>query len=278
MRRACALLAATLAAFASCAGATSPASGAVSLDYCADQYLIALAERDEIIAVSPGADEEYARFRNEAAGLAQARPTAEEIAPLAPAVVIRSWGGDARLMRLLERRGSRIVTLGYADDFDGVADNIRLVAGALGAEKKGDALIADMKARLAALDEKPLGVAALYVTPGGVTAGEGTMIDAILKAAGAANAAAESGLSGWAALPAETLFFDPPQALVTGFFAGANERTNHWSAARHPAFARLFGETPTVHLSADVLSCAGWFAVEAAEAINAGLTKTEARR
>ena len=129
--------------------------------------------------------------------------------------------------------------------------------------------------RLAALAAAPpFDARALYVTPGGVTAGAHTMIDAIITAAGAVNAAAESGQSYWPALPAENLLMDPPDFIVGGFFRARDEQINHWSAARHPAIMQLLAERPTVHLSPDLISCAAFHSVEAAEKIAAALAET----
>lgn len=261
-------------------GAAEAAARAVSLDYCADQYLIALAARDQIAAVSPLATSAFSRLRAEAAGLAQRRPDAEEILALRPDLVIRAWGGAPRLETFLDRMKVRVVTLSYASDFDGVRANIRAVAAALGRAEAGAALIADLDRRLAALaasswrEPGP----ALYVTPGGVTAGRQTMIDAILAAAGVANRAALDGLDYWPPLPAETLVARPPDLLVAGFFEGAGEAANHWSAARHPVLRRLFAEKTVIHLPADILSCPTWLSVEASETIAAELARERRRR
>lgn len=245
---------------------------AVSLDYCADQFLIALADPDQIAGVSPGADGDYAYLRETARGLPQLRPVAEEIAPRRPDVVFRFWGGGPRLAQTLERVGARVVTFKYAADFDAVRANIRTAAEALERRARGEALIAELDARLAALARRGTNAAAaLYVTPGGVTAGAGTMVDAIFAAAGVDNAAAEAGLAGWPPLPVETLILDPPEAVVAGFFTLASERASNWSAARHPAFEAVFEKARVIHLPADLLSCPAWFSVEAAERIAAGL-------
>ena len=57
---------------------------AVSLDYCSDQYLLKLADPDQIAAVSRGADKDYSYMRSAAAGVQKIRPTIEETAPLTP--------------------------------------------------------------------------------------------------------------------------------------------------------------------------------------------------
>lgn len=253
--------------------AAHAAPRAVSLDFCADQYVLAIADRSQILALSPGADEDDSYLRAMAAGLREARPTTEAIASLKPDLVFRFWGGSASLAATLEKFGTRVVTLDYPSNFDVVKKNIRIAASLLEREDVGEALIAGLDARLAKLaSRKGPHPKALYVTPGGVTAADGTMIDAIFKAAGVTNAAA--GEFGWPSLPMEKLVLDQPELIVTGFFEATTEYVNHWSAARHPAFKRVFAKTPAVHLSADLISCPAWFAVNAAEKVAAAAEMT----
>ena len=243
---------------------------AVSLDYCSDQYLLKLADPDQIAAVSRGADKDYSYMRSAAAGVQKIRPTIEETAPLTPDVVFRQWGGGANAQHAFARFGAKVVTLGYPEDFNGVKNNILLVAGELDQQARGEELIDEIDKRLQALSDKSRGGKALYVTPGGVTAAAHTMIDAIIRAAGLKNIAAEAGQIYWPALPAEQLLLDPPEMIVSGFFVSRDEDINYWSASRHPALNALFTDTPTIHLSADLVSCAAWFSVDAAERIAAG--------
>ena len=235
----------------------------LSADFCADQFALALADRSDIAALSPDAARDFSHLRAEAEGLPRARADAEEALSRGADLVLRFWGGDAARY---ERLGVRTVTLDYAADFDAVKANIRAAAAALGHETRGEALIADMEARLAALSARgPSGVRTLYVTPGGVTAGKGTMIDAILSAAGVINVAATQ--SGWPPLPLEKLVIEPPQLVVAGFFRSDAESANHWTVARHPVLKEVFGKTPTLHLPADIPGCPAWFSVAAAEMI-----------
>ena len=242
---------------------------ALSLDYCADQYLLKLADPAQIAALSRGADKDYSYMRDAAQPYKKIRPTLEEAAPFEPDIVLRQWGGGANAERAFSRFGAKVVTLGYPENFDGVKANVRLVAGVLDQQEEGDALIAEIERRLTALKRKATEqrVEALYVTPGGVTAGGHTMINAIMSAAGVVNIAAERGEIYWPALPAETLILDPPGLVIAGFFHAADEHINHWSASRHPVFRKLFNRTPTVSLSPDTISCAAWFSLDAAEAI-----------
>ena len=73
----------------------------VSLDYCADQYVLALADREQILAVSKDAERMFSLLREKAAGIPKVRAAAEDVVALAPDVVVRSWGGDARALALI---------------------------------------------------------------------------------------------------------------------------------------------------------------------------------
>lgn len=241
---------------------------AASLDYCADQYLLKLADPDQILAVSRGADKDFSYMRDEATGFARIRGTLEETLSLTPDIVLRQWGGGANAENTFSRFGTKVVSLGFPEDFDGVKQNIRTTAAALDQTDRGEALIRELETRLLALSARPQsGTRTLYVTPGGVTAGAHTMIDVIITAGGAINVAAAEGLSYWPSLPAEALLLDPPEFMVAGFFISGDEDINNWSAARHPAIQKLFRERRNVSLPADMVSCAAWFSVEAAEII-----------
>lgn len=256
---------AALAALAAAAGAPPPK--VFSADFCADQLVLALADREQIAALSPDAAKDFSYHRASAAGLPRRRAEAEAVAASGAGLVLRHWGGDeARFSRL----GVRVVTLAYAADFNALRANIRIAAEALGRPERGAALIAKIDRRQAALAARGAsGRTALYVTPGGVSAGEGTMIDAIFRAAGVGNSLGPK--SGWPALPLERLARDPPAIAVAGFFRAQAARADNWSAARHPVFARIFAETDAIFLAPDLVACPGAFSIEAAEEIRNAL-------
>jgi iron complex transport system substrate-binding protein len=238
---------------------------AASLDYCADQYVLALADRDQIVGVSTGPDDAWSVLRAHAEGLPRVRQAAEDVIARNPDLIVRSYGGDARAHRFYERLGYAVHDLGFAQSFDDIRQTIRRTAAALGRPEQGERLVAEMDAQLAAAaPEGAYRPAVLYVTPGGVTSGAGTMIHEILTAAGFENIAARNGATGWRALPLEALVLDPPELIVTGFFAMPGERIDNWSATRHPALRDLLAQVPTVHLDGAYLSCGAWFMAEAA--------------
>lgn len=238
----------------------------MSLDQCGDQYALALAP-DAELALSPRADDPDSWMREAGAGRRQVRPTLEAAIGFQPDVVVRYWGGDARLLARLERSGVRVVDLEDATDFEGVRRNIQTTAAMLNAAPRGDALIAHMDARLreaapAATAPKP---AALYLTAGGFTAGRGTLVDAILGAAGLTNLVTRPG---FAPVSVERIVLWRPARFVLGFFD--QSRTDWRGPGRHPAVRAASQGRIAARLPAASLTCPAWFAADAAAMLKAG--------
>lgn len=231
----------------------------MSLDQCADQYVLAL-RPDAELALSPRADDPDAWLREAARGKRRVRPTLEAAVTFQPDVVIRYWGGEPRLLSRLEARGTPTALIVDTSDFDGIRANIRTVAQALDATERGEALIRRMDARLAEATpqtrERPT---ALYLTPGGFTAGRETLIDAIFHAAGYRNAADEPYFS---PVSVERIALFPPVRFVLGFFDQA--RSDWRGPGRHPVVRKAAQGKVAARLPGSALTCPGWFAADAA--------------
>ena len=238
----------------------------MSLDQCGDQYALALAPRADL-AVSPRADDPDSWMRRAAAGRRRARPTLEAAIAFQPDVVVRYWGGDARLLARLAAGGTRVVTLEDATDFEGVRANIRAAADAFGDPARGEALITRMDARLAeaAPARRVSRPSALYLTAGGFTAGRGTLVDAILGAAGLINAAVTPG---FAPVSVERIALVPPTRFVLGFF---DQPRGDWRGpGRHPVVRAAARDRVVARLPAASLTCPAWFAADAVALLKAG--------
>lgn len=253
-----------LAAVAGSAATQTPARRVLSLDSCADQYVLALAPREAIVGVSPRADAPDSFLRAKAVGLPQRRTTIEAVLGARPDVVVRQWGGDARLTAAIGRRGVRTVSLGDATDFDGVRANVRQVAQALDRRAEGEALLARMDADLARAKGAGRGRAAFYLTPGGYTAGPNTMIDAMLRAAGFTNASTQPYFS---PAPLESLVLNPPKAVVLGFFDLTRAGADRWGPGRHAALRQATRGRVVASLPGAMLGCSAWFAADGARVL-----------
>lgn len=239
----------------------------MSLDSCADQYVMALSPREAIVGVSHRADDHDSRLASSAAGLPRRRATLEAVLASRPDVVVRYWGGDARLVRRLEEAGIAVVTIEDATDFDGVRRNVRTTAAALGRERAGEDLLANMDAALDRARRGWAGQRALYLTAGGYTAGPGTLIGSVISAAGLRNAATDPG---YAPVSIERLVVERPTVVVYGFFDDPMRRRR---AASSSVVRQSVAGAREVRLPSSLLGCPAWFAADAAE-----LLAREARR
>lgn len=236
----------------------------LSLDSCADQYVLALAPRQTIVGLSHRAGAPDSYMRAASVGLPRRRATVESLVAARPQVVVRHWGGDARLVAALDRRGVRTVRIDDAEDFEGVRGNVRRVAQALDRRANGEALIAQMDKRLNAAAGTWTGQSALYLTPGGYTAGRGTLMDTMLKAAGLSNASTGPFFS---AVALEAMVMNPPQAVVLGFFDQTRAGSDRWGPGRHAALRRVVEGRTLASLPGAVVGCPAWFAAEGVSAL-----------
>lgn len=245
----------------------------VSLDYCADQYVLALAQRRDVLAVSPAAASEYSYLAARAAGLPRLRPTGEQILLAQPDLVVRQWGGGYDAPAYLARFGIPVIEIQDGRDFRVAKRNLEIVGQAVGAGREAARLIADMDQRLARIRAGLLPRAqrprALYLTTGGATTGKDTFVHEMMEAAGVINMAAENGAAGWREIDLEAIALDPPDMIIAAFFDLKADHVYFWSVGRHSFLRRLMARVPTVRLPSAQVACAGWFSVDAIEAIHA---------
>ncbi len=240
----------------------------VSLDYCADQFVLGLADREQILAVSKDAGKPFSHLRDRAEGLRTVRNAAEDVIALQPDLVIRSWGGDARALGFYEKLGIRTFQIGYASDLEGAGRVTQEAGAALGHAERAEALVAAMPAAA-----EPKDITALYMTPAGVTAGPGTMVDSILANAGLTNAEAQPG---WHNVSLEDLVLSPPSAVLTAFFDFDNDASDQWSASRHPVLKRILAGADTrIDMDESQLTCPAWFVADEAARVAAELEAAE---
>ncbi|WP_299308408.1 ABC transporter substrate-binding protein [uncultured Croceicoccus sp.] len=237
----------------------------VSLDYCADQYVLRFAERADILALSPDAGERFSYMREEAAGIPTVRPRTADVLALRPDLVVRSYGGGPAVGAFMETAGVPVVQIGFPETLADVREEVVRIGGALGNGREARAVAAAMDRRLAAVAEQGgADRATLYMTPAGVTAGEGTLVHEMMRAAGLSNF---QDRPGWNPIPLERLAYDRPALIAAAFFESATNHVDSWSAARHPVAQAQLRELPVVPLDGAWTSCGGWFLIDAVEAL-----------
>lgn len=231
----------------------------MSLDGCADQYVMAMLP-DAELALSPRADDADSYFAAEARRRRRVRPGLEAAVGFRPDVVVRQWGGDARLLAALERRGVKVVEIGDASDLAGVRANVVRVAGELGRPDVGARLARGMGLVLArAAGRSGPREQALYLTASGWTSGPGTLVDAVMAAGGLENA---TRAPGFGPVDLERLALDPPSRFVLGFFDRPG--SDRHGVGRHEIVRRAVAKGEATEIPAALLSCPAWFTAEAA--------------
>lgn len=248
---------------------STPPMRIVSLDFCSDQYLLKLADKDRILALSPDAVKDFSYMREAAIGIPSVRSTAEDVLAINPDLIIRSYGGGPNAEIFFERAGVPVITIGWAGDINGIIRVMEETSEKLKEQERGQTVIADMTSRLAAIrtaneNESPQPRSALYMTPTGVTTGEGSLIHEMMIAAGLTNFQAQPG---WRSLPLEQLAFDKPDLIAAAFFDSKVNDTDAWSSANHPVARAQMRDLPTVNLEGAWTSCGGWFLIDAIEAL-----------
>jgi len=180
----------------------------VSLNLCTDQMLVLLAP-EKVAALSVLARDPALSFvAPEASRLPVVRASAEAVIRLRPDLILAAPYGAQTTVDLLEQEGLRVVRVDLPRDFAGIRAQTRRLAEILGVPRRGDALIDAMDARLARLPRRAQRERAMVWEPRGFTAGPGTLMDTVLRAAGYANAATGQRIG------LEALLRDPPDLLV----------------------------------------------------------------
>lgn len=236
----------------------------VSTQLCADQLLLLLAEREQLAALSYfAADPHFSQLAERASGLPRTRGVAEEVLPLDPDLVFAGAFSARPTVFLLRRLGRRVVELPVAESFEDIRRNISIVAAAVGAAARGDAMIAAFDAELARLPAAASAapVAALYSSKGYMPA-SGSLAATAAQRAGFVDLATALGFAGATRVSLEMLLKSDPDLVVTADWGAMALADRH---LRHPALTQAFGPTRTLAMPHRIWVCGAPFVTEAIE-------------
>lgn len=190
----------------------------MGLNQCADQLVLALLPPERIVSVTwLSRDPGGSLMAREAARVGVNHGFVEEVLRQKPDLVVAGSFSTPALRAQLKRLGFPLVEVAPAESIADVRKVTRQVAAAVGEVRRGETLIADMDRKFADLarDRGPrLRVVAWDRT--GFSAGEGTLYDAILRAAGAENVAREPMSLSYRKPDIEVLLKTAPDFLVQG--------------------------------------------------------------
>jgi iron complex transport system substrate-binding protein len=194
----------------------------VSVTLATDEILSALVEPSRLLAVTYlAADETISNVPQAAAKVPHTvHADAEQLLALQPDLIFVASYLRPEIVRILQDAALPVFTFQEFESVAAIQGNIRLVAQAVGEERRGAAVVVQMNARLQAVAEQLRGVnlrpRVLYLESGGLTAGAQTSIDDIITHAGGENVAATMGLAGMATLSPEQVVALNPDVMFTG--------------------------------------------------------------
>ena len=235
----------------------------VSLNLCADQYLLALADRDQIAGLTPNAaDPALSAAAAQARGLRILSQSAEEILALHPDLVVGMPARRSAVMTALKDQHYPALDLRTAEDFATIAQETRTVARAIGKPARGEALVARMERDLAALGKPGRGRVAAYYQRRGFLTGTGTLVDDLMHRAGLVNLAGKLGKPALSHLSIEELVAARPDFLIVD--SGTDRISDQGTEMlHHPALRNI----PRLRLPQAWTVCGGPAYVQAARSL-----------
>ncbi|MDX3908265.1 MAG: ABC transporter substrate-binding protein [Sphingobium sp.] len=192
--------------------ALPPPKHIMSLNLCADQLLLALADRSQVVALTPLArDTAMSAEAARAKAWPVAKGSAETLLALKPDLVISS---PYYQIPPQAKGNFRQLSLADATSYSEIVTQVRQVAAAVGHPGRGETLIARMNAELAAIPRPTRHPVAAYYQRRGYMTGTGTLVDDMMQRVGLRNLAAVLGKPVLSRLTLEEMVVARPDYLI----------------------------------------------------------------
>ena len=218
----------------------------VSTTLCADGYLHSLPEIEpRLSALSWQSKSALSQTPQHLRDLPQTDDDPERSLKWSNAIKISSAGGKGD------------IDLKWGEDFQTVWENLHILSSTFDVADPSNTL----KTRLERIATPSISPQILYLDRSGATAGPGTFVDAVIKAAGGTNIIQNPG---WQSPDIESLLRLQPDIILTSFldskYAGVNDLT-----LRHRALADRIESMPRIHIPGRYWTCAGPGLIDAVE-------------
>ncbi len=233
----------------------------VSLNLCTDQLALGLAAPGQLASVTwlardPSVSAEWRRAQD----IPVNHGLAEEVVAMMPDLALAGRHTARMAVDLLRRIGVRVIEFSPPGSLDEVRAQIRAAAAALDRREAGEAAVAEFDAGLPLPATGPRPVAVVY-QPNGATVGPGSLVDAVLSAAGFDNLAARLNLDSYGRLPLDVLIAGRPDVLVVNQLRGGQSLAE--AMTRHAALDRYWAGGAALEMQQSLWICGGPFTARA---------------
>ena len=247
-----------------------PPKSVVSINLCADQLLVLLAERDVLRSVTflssrPSLSVVADRVRDIPPNYGEA----EEVLAMQPDLVVAGRFAARPAVSMLRRLGVAVLELPIPETFDEIRGQIVSLSNVLGVQARGDDIIEEMDRRLANIQIRqgpPL--RALVLGARGFTSGADTLVDEVLATAGIQNIASDLGIRGYGKVELEEIIAAKPDLII---FNQSEHRAPSLASETltHPALHRFDGQI--IYMEPALWTCGGPYTVDAVEFLAAAV-------
>lgn len=232
---------------------TAPAR-IVSINQCADELLLNLADRAQIQSVShyvKNPDTSWDAVL--AAGIPGNSGHVEEVISYDPDLVLVGDFNARSSVSLMRGLGLNVVELAHPRRLSDALEQIVQVADLVGQQARGEKLVQELKAALKAVPGETE-VSAVVYQPNGFTTGRNSIVDHVMRSAGLRNIAAQWGGGGYSYFPMELLLLSKPDLLILDPQSRDAPSLAH-QILDHPALVAHFGTLRTVSVPAQAWAC-----------------------
>jgi iron complex transport system substrate-binding protein len=259
----------------------------VSLNLCADPYLMAFAEKSQVAALTHlSRDPDLSAHADAAQGFPVSDGQIESLINLQPDIVIVSSWSDPMRNALIERLGFQLLTMDAAQNFVAARSEIIRLGQAIGRETAARAYLEKLDAEMAALKKPVDRPRILPLQRRNLTAGYGHILDDIISRAGGINlgrnARADTmrrvSLENALAAQADFILLNERQNAPNDVGTngrGADSRgpdSRGMEFLTHPALAQHYEPRQRLLINNNLLACAGASTPRAVKALIAQLT------
>jgi iron complex transport system substrate-binding protein len=214
----------------------------VAASVLATEVLLEIAPREHIVGVHTlAADLRFSLVAEQVAGMHLLGADPEQLLAVRPDLVITDAFTKAETQQLLEAARVPMLRTAVATTFADIEANVRHIARVCHLDDAGERLVAAMNDELRRITARAqdLGSWRVCSLDGDMhTHGRGSLFDAVVRAAGAKNLAAERGVGPFRKLDVETLLLWRPDALVLAAVPGQEGEERKWLHG-HPGLRLL---------------------------------------
>ena len=241
----------------------------VSLNLCADQYLLALADRSQIAGLTRNApDPAMSAVAAQVGGLHILGQSSEEILAINPDLIVGMQVQRSAIMAALKEQNYPALDMQNANSFGDIVTQTLLVAKAVGQPARGSAIIARMKEDLGKLPKSGKGRVAAYYQRRGYMTGTGTLVDDLMQRAGLVNLASKLKKPSLSLLSIEELVAAQPDFIIVE--SATDQITDQGTEMlHHPALKNI----PRLRIPEAWTVCGGPAYVQAAQSLAAQISR-----